>query len=253
MTILGINGGVRLGYQDVSAVLLRDGKVLAAVEEERLSRIKHSPGQLPYRSIQEVLSIAGLQMRDVDVVATHGSTWGDGYEEVLKRYFKYNFNASPKITRYHHHLCHAASTYYASGYEDAMVLTIDASGDGVSMQRAIGRGSELTIVEQVPRTNSLGILYSMMTQFCGFTRDSDEYKLMGLAPYGNPNRVDLSFLVDLNSKGFKVNQRYMYGAEPGQPQSSRQQAIFNKKVIDQLGAPRIPGSDLLKLKVIRLH
>ena len=103
----------------------------------------------------------------------------------------------------------------------------------------------VTTVE--PRTNSLGILYSMMTQFCGFTRDSDEYKLMGLAPYGNPNRVDLSFLVDLNSKGFKVNQRYMYGAEPGQPQSSRQQAIFNKKVIDQLGAPRIPGSDLSQL------
>jgi carbamoyltransferase len=247
MIILGINGGVRLGYQDVSAVLLRDGKILAAVEEERLSRIKHSPGQLPYRSIQEVLSIAGIEMRDVDVVATHGSTWGDGYEAMLKRYFKYTFNASPKVIRYHHHLCHAASAYYASGYEDAMVLTTDASGDSVSMQRAIGCGSELAVVEQVPRTNSLGILYSMMTQFCGFTRDSDEYKLMGLAPYGNPNRVDLSFLVDLSGKGFKVNQSYMFTAEPGQPQPSRQQAIFNPRLIDELGAPRIPESELSQL------
>ncbi|HAP68768.1 MAG TPA: hypothetical protein DCR04_03435 [Flavobacteriales bacterium] len=244
MIILGINGGVRLGYQDVSAVLIRDGKVLAAVEEERLSRIKHSPGQLPYRSINEVLSIAGLQMRDVELVATHGNTWGSGYEAVLERYFKYTFNASPKIIRYHHHLCHAASAYYASGYDEAMVLTMDASGDGDSMQRAIGRGSALAIEEQVPRTNSLGILYSMMTQFCGFTRDSDEYKLMGLAPYGNPNHVDLSFLVDLSGKGFEVNRHYMFSAEPGQPQPSRQQAIFNQSLIDELGAPRIPGSGL---------
>ena len=244
MIILGINGGVRLGYQDVSAVLLRDGKILAAVEEERLNRIKHSPGQLPYRSILEVLSIAGLQMRDVDLVATHGSTWGVEYETVLKRYFKYTFNASPKIIRYHHHLCHAASAYYASGFDDAMVLTTDASGDGVSMQRAIGQGSELKVVEEVPRTNSLGILYSMLTQFCGFTRDSDEYKLMGLAPYGNPNRIDLSFLVDLSSKGFLVNPQYLFSTEPGQPQASRQQAIFNQSVIEKLGNPRIPGSEL---------
>lgn len=244
MTILGINGGVRLGYQDVSAVVMRDGKILAAVEEERLNRVKHSPGQLPYRSILEVLSIAGIEMRDIDIVATHGSTWGMDYEEVLKRYFKYTFNTSPRIIRYHHHLCHAASTYYASGFEDAMVLTTDASGDGVSMQRAIGQGTTLNVVEEVPRTNSLGILYSMITQFCGFTRDSDEYKIMGLAPYGNPNRFDLSFLVDLSGKGFRVNSKYLFNAKPGQPQASRQQAIFNECLVEKLGSPREPGSEL---------
>jgi carbamoyltransferase len=193
MIILGINGGVRLGYQDVSAVLIRDGKLLAAVEEERLSRVKHSPGQLPYLSIIEVLSIANVKITEVDIVATHGSTWGEQYDEVLRSYFKYTFGHSPRFIRYHHHLCHAASAFYASGMQEAMVLTIDASGDGISLQKAIGKNDELIIEEQITRDNSLGIFYSMMTQFCGFTRDTDEYKLMGLAPYGDSKKIDLSF------------------------------------------------------------
>jgi carbamoyltransferase len=188
MIILGINGGVRLGYQDVSAVLIRDGKLLAAVEEERLSRVKHSPGQLPYLSIIEVLSIANVKITEVDIVATHGSTWGEQYDEVLRSYFKYTFGHSPRFIRYHHHLCHAASAFYASGMQEAMVLTIDASGDGISLQKAIGKNDELIIEEQITRDNSLGIFYSMMTQFCGFTRDTDEYKLMGLAPYGDSKK-----------------------------------------------------------------
>jgi carbamoyltransferase len=242
MVILGINGGVRLGYQDVSAVLLRDGEVLAAVEEERLTRVKHSPGQLPQLAVQEVLSLGGISIRDVDIIATHGSTWGEQYDEVLQRYFTHTFGHCPRIVRYHHHDCHAASAYFASGFDEAMVLTVDASGDGISLQRSIGRSGNLSLVERIPRENSLGILYAMLTQFCGFTRDTDEYKLMGLAPYGNADAVDLSFLLEKGNGSYRVNGDYLVQYAPGQPQGSRQQAVFNEKLIEKLGRPRLPGS-----------
>lgn len=242
MTILGINGGVRAGYQDVSAVLLRDGSIVAAVEEERLNRVKHSAGQLPFLAVQEVLALGGIGIHDVDMIATHGSTWGEQYDEAVREYFTYNFGHCPKIARYHHHLCHAASTYYASGMDEAMVLTVDASGDGISLQKAVGRNGKLEVLEQIGRNNSLGILYSMMTQFCGFTRDTDEYKLMGLAPYGHPEAVDLSGLLEIGNGTFRINGAYMKQYAPGQPQGSRQQAVFNQKLISELGQPRIPGS-----------
>ncbi len=242
MIALGINGGVRAGYQDVSAVLLRDGSVVAAVEEERLSRVKHSAGQLPFLAVHEVLSLGGISIREVDVIATHGSTWGVQYEDVLKEYFMYNFGHCPRILRYHHHLCHAASAYYASGMDEAMIITVDASGDGISLQKAIGRGVHLDVKEQITRDNSLGLFYAMMTQFCGFNRDTDEYKLMGLAPYGNPESIDLSFLLEWGNGTYQVNADFMKQYAPGKPQGSRQQAVFNQNLLQRLGSPRVPGS-----------
>lgn len=242
MTVLGINGGVRAGYQDVSAVLLCDGRIVAAVEEERLNRVKHSPGQLPFLAVHEVLALGCIGIHDVDVIATHGSTWGEQYDRVLKEYFTYNFGHCPQTVRYHHHLCHAASAYYASGMDGAMVLTVDASGDGISLQKAIGCNGKLEVLEQIGRDNSLGILYAMMTQFCGFTRDTDEYKLMGLAPYGNPDAVDLSFLLACANGAYQVDGDFMKQYAPGQPQGSRQQAVFNQHLTEKLGKPRLPGS-----------
>ncbi len=242
--VLGINGGVRMGYQDISAALSKNGEIIAAIEEERLNRIKHSPGQIPYLSIKKVLQIAQINLEEVDLVVSHGSTWGEAYESVLRKHFKMYFNYCPPINRVHHHLAHAASTYYASGFKEAMVLSIDASGDGISLQKAIGSDGNLEIVEQIPRTNSLGIYYSLITQFCGFTRDSDEYKLMGLAPYGDPNKIKLDWLLDTIDGGYKFNQNYIQKLEPGQPQPSRQQAIYDDKIFEILGNPRIPGSIL---------
>lgn len=90
MYILGINGGLRQGYQDVSAVLIKDGMVIAAVEEERLSRVKFSGGMLPYLSILEVLKIGNISIQDIDIVAYHGSTWSNEIDIKLKHYFKNN-------------------------------------------------------------------------------------------------------------------------------------------------------------------
>jgi predicted NodU family carbamoyl transferase len=126
-TVLGINGGVRLGYQDVSAVLMRDGIVIAAVEEERLSRVKFSAGQLPLKAIKEVLDIAGLNIHEIDVVAFHGLTWGDEILSVLNRHFDVHFGFVPVIKRYHHHDCHAPYDVPAHALVEVHTPTIPSS------------------------------------------------------------------------------------------------------------------------------
>ena len=239
MYILGINGGVRLGYRDASAVLYHKGEVIAAVEEERLNRIKSSPHQLPQLAIQQVLEIAGVSIQDVDVVATHGSTWGVQYEQVLKDYFETNFGYAPPIKRFHHHDCHAAGTFFSSGYEEALIFTFDNSGDGIGTQVAVGRKNTVEVLERIERPNSLGMFYGMATQYCGFVRDSDEYKLMGLAPYGNPN-IDLSEVLEVNEGSFTFNLDFIKEILPGQPQPSVQQAIFSEKLTEKFGKNRNP-------------
>jgi len=116
MLVLGINGGFRPGYQDTSAVLVKDGKAIYAVEEERFTRIKHSPGQIPEKSIQWILEQQNISTHDIDLVASHGITFGEEFESKLKKYFQYYFKQCPPIFRVHHHLSHAASAYYASGF-----------------------------------------------------------------------------------------------------------------------------------------
>lgn len=244
MYILGINGGVRAGYQDVSAVLLKDGEVIYAIAEERLNRKKHSAGQLPFLAIQAALKYENISMQDIAYVATHGSTWGEEYEKVVEEYLRYSFGHSPKIVRIHHHLAHAASAYYGSPFNESMILTMDASGDGISMQKAIGREGRIEIIEQIPRTNSLGIFYSIMTQFCGFTRDTDEYKLMGLAPYGDASRIDLREVLDVSNNSFELNNKFLKEIKAGAPQGSRQQAAFSNKLVQLLGEPRVAVSEL---------
>jgi carbamoyltransferase len=236
MYILGINGGVRIGYRDASAVLLQDGQIVAAIEEERLNRTKGSPSQLPEMAIHQVLKIAGISMQDVAVVATHGSTWGEQYLAVLKNFLKTNFGHAPDIMRFHHHDCHAAGAFFASGFENAAILTVDNSGDGISTQISKGTASGIEVVGRWERPNSLGLFYGMMTQFCGFTRDSDEYKLMGLAPYGKAN-IDLQSILNISNSDYELNTDFIQSILPGQPQPTVQQAIYNEK-LEQLLGPR---------------
>lgn len=244
MKILGINGGVRMGYQDTSAALVIDGKLMAAVEEERLNRIKHAPGQLPEWSIRNVLASEGLDIHDIDAVASHGSTWGDTYEEVLRGYFTHSFGHCPKIVRVHHHDAHAASAFFASGFNEAMVLTMDSSGDGVSTQLAAGSGSCIRTLERFERPDSLGMFYSLITQFCGFVRDRDEYKLMGLAAYGDPERFEFDWLLTPNSGRYALNPIYFKEVKPGQPQGTRQEMMFSERLTERLGPRRLPHAPL---------
>ena len=242
MYILGINGGVRLGYRDASAVLTYNGEIIAAVEEERLNRIKSSPHQLPELAISQVLEIAKISIQDIAIVATHGSTWGERYEDVLKNFFETNFGHFPTLMRFHHHDCHAAGSYFSSGFEEALVFTFDNSGDGIGTQVTLAKGNQLKVLERKERPNSLGIFYAMVTQYCGFVRDSDEYKLMGLAPYGNPN-IDLSDILKVDEDGFELNLEYIQKIEPGQPQPIVQQAIYSEKLIKKFGKRRLPQEE----------
>jgi carbamoyltransferase len=242
--VLGINGGVRPGYQDVSAVLLCDGKLEAAIEEERLNRIKHSAGQLPILSVQEVIRIGGITIQDVAVVAFHGSTWEASIENVLKSHFENYFGYCPPIKRFHHHLCHAASTYYASGFEESLILTVDGSGDGMSATISLGNKNGIRTLKEFARPQSLGIFYSMITQLCGFTRDADEYKLMGLAAYGDASAYNLDWLLHNTNEGYQFDTDYLVDILPGQPSPSRYEMLFHIGLSDKLGLKRRITNDI---------
>jgi carbamoyltransferase len=244
MYILGINGGVRIGNQDTSATLLRDGEVVLAVEEERLNRIKHAPGQLPELSIYECLKKAGIGMKDVDIVVSHGATYGSVYTGILEDYFKYTFGHCPELMFIHHHEAHAASAFWGSSFDKAMVVTFDASGDGVSTQLAVGEGNKINVIKRIARPNSLGIFYSLMTQFCGFRRDCDEYKLMGLSAYGDRNKYDFSWLLDYSNGEFLLNNNALKHVPPGGSQPSRQEMAFSELVLEKLGQKRLKEKEI---------
>jgi len=245
MLILGISGGFRQGYQDASACLVEDGKVLAAIEEERLSRIKHSPGKLPFRAISEVLNMSGRSIQDVDEIAFHGSTWGDHIDEKLKDYFQNYFGCVPTIRRHHHHDCHAASTFFASKFDEALIITSDSSGDGVSLQVSVGRDNKIKCLKRYDRPNSLGIFYSLITQYCGYTKESDEYKLMGLSSYGNREGHDLSFLIDFNNGELSINQKFLISIPPRTPSPHKDEMLFSKAFVAKMGKPRrLPGKPI---------
>jgi carbamoyltransferase len=232
--ILGINGGVRPGYQDISAVLMHNGKVIAAVEEERLNRVKHAAGQLPILSIKEVLRIGRIGIKEISVVAFHGSTWQASIDDVLKSHFENHFGYCPLIKRYHHHDCHAASAFYPSGLEEALVITVDGSGDGVCTQISVGRQGKLELLHRYERPQSLGMFYSVFTQLCGFTRDADEYKLMGLAAYGQSGKYNLNDILSITGKGYQFNEEYMVQILPGQSSPTRHEMLFSNKLTSAL-------------------
>ena len=235
MKILGINGGLRQAYQDVSACLVIDGVLVAAIEEERLNRIKFSAGKLPYLSVLEVLKIGNITIQDVDMIAFHGSTWDAEIDPRLTAFFENHFGYAPPIKRYHHHDCHAASTFYSSEFDEALVITNDNSGDGISFQVMHGKGTELTLLKRISRPDSLGLFYQIITQYCGFTKDSDEYKVMGLSSYGNRNRFDFQFLIDFVDGELIINRDYIFVPQPGAPSMHKDEVVFNQAFIDKMG------------------
>ena len=238
MYILGINGGFRPGYQDVSAVLVKNGNVIAAIEEERISRVKHSPGKLPYLSVIEVLKIAGISIRDVNTIAFHGITWNADIEDKLVAYFNNHFGYCPEIMRFHHHDCHAVSTYVMSQFDEALSFTLDNSGDGISFQVSKIKQNKIETIYRSERPHSLGIFYSLITQYAGFTRDKDEYKVMGLSSYGDRTKFDFSFLIHITDGKINFEEQYLEPILPGQPGSHRDEMLYNQHFIHKMGKDR---------------
>lgn len=215
MNILGISAF----YHDSAAALLQDGKIIAAAQEERFTRIKHDPN-FPTQAIKYCLEESGLTIDKLDAIVFYDKPLLK-FERLLETYYAFSpkgllsfLTAIPvwlkekmflkrmiyqelkeiedydkksfKLLFPEHHLSHAASAFYPSNYEDAAILTIDGVGEWATVSICHGKGKDITILKELQFPHSLGLLYSAFTYYTGFKVNSGEYKLMGLAPYGNP-------------------------------------------------------------------
>lgn len=213
MLILGINAY----HGDSSACLIRDGVLVAAAEEERFRRIKHWAG-FPSESIRYCLEAAGISLSEVEHVAINrdpkanllkkvsftlkkrpdfglvldrlknAREWSSIEENFAKAFSNQPFKA--EVHHIEHHLAHLSSVFHVSPFDEAVIVSVDGFGDFASAAWGVGRGSEITIDDKVYFPHSLGIFYQALTQYIGFPHYGDEYKVMGLAPYGEPNFMD---------------------------------------------------------------
>jgi len=236
--------GVSAFYHDSAAALLCDGEIIAAAQEERFTRKKHDSG-FPENAIDYCLKEAGVKLADVDHVAFYDKPFLK-FERLLETYlafapkgfrsfnlavpvwlreklfqknllikefekFSSETNWDEKLLFSEHHLSHAASAFYPSPFEEAVVLTMDGVGEWATTSVAFGSGNRLEVHKEIHFPHSLGLLYSAFTYYTGFKVNSGEYKLMGLAPYGEPKYVDLirEHLLDVKEDGsFWLNQDY---------------------------------------------
>ena len=276
--ILGINAY----HGDVSAVLVSDGELVAAVEEERFRRIKHCAG-FPSRSIEACLALAAIEPGDVDHFAISRDPRAHVLRKILfalthrpgKALVRDRLKNREKLhdvpgelasvlelprehvtKRLHwveHHPAHLASAFFVSPFEDAAVCAIDGFGDFVSTSTATGRGAELSILGRTFFPHSLGLLYLAVTQYLGFPSYGDEYKVMGLAPYGEPRFVDaLERLLTLEPRGgFKLILPYFRHASEGVEMTWDEGAptigpVFTDALAELLGPQRSPDEDVTR-------
>jgi len=209
--------GLSFYYHDGSAALVHDGKLVAAGEEERFSRRKHDPGY-PERAIAFCLKQAGITIDDVDYVVFYEKPFVK-FERLLLTAFS-TFPKSLKVFRESmlswmqkklwvgsliadklgipkskllyadHHMSHAAASFFCSPFEEAAILTLDGAGEWTTSTMGVGRGTKIEIIKEMRFPHSVGLLYSAFTAYCGFEVNEGEYKLMGMAPYGEPKYVD---------------------------------------------------------------
>ena len=236
--------GISAFYHDSAAALLVDGEIIAAAQEERFTRKKHDP-HYPRLAVDYVLSETGLRLSDIDYIAFYDKPFLK-FERLLETYVAFaprglrsfsmsmpvwlreklfqkdllfkdlkqhdpSFNDVSKMLFSEHHYSHAASAFFPSPFEEAVVLTLDGVGEWATTTVAIGRGRELEIAKEIHFPHSVGLLYSAATYYTGFKVNSGEYKVMGLAPYGQPRFKDLILdkLIDLKDDGsFRLDQSY---------------------------------------------
>lgn len=235
MYLLGISGGILAGNQDGAAALIKDGEVIAAAEEERFLMVKHASGLLPLRAIKYCLKEAGITIRDVESVSFPGETY-ENFTEILGDYFDFHFGFAPPIKLVMHHNAHAAASYCAWNEDPALILTMDFSGDRISTYAAVGEKGNIREIYRVGKPNSLGIFYSMLTQYLGFEKDNDEFKVMGLSSYGNRDRFDFKDVLCVKDETYQLNyQKYMrHGSDPSKPAPSKQERLY----ANNLGLPQ---------------
>jgi len=258
--------GLSAFYHDSAACLLRDGEIIAAVSEERLTRQKGDP-DFPRRAVDYCLSSAGIGVSDLSAVGFYDKPLLK-FERILETYlgvvprgFRSFLLAGPlwikdklyidkqlkdelgyrgEILYSEHHESHAASAFFPSPYEEAAILTMDGVGEWATASIGVGRGNDIEILDELHWPDSLGLLYSAFTYYTGFKVNSGEYKVMGLAPYGEPKYVDIIYkeLVDLREDGsFRLNQKYFNYLTGLTMTNGEFDRLFG-------GAPRVPESKL---------
>jgi carbamoyltransferase len=266
MNILGISAY----YHDSAACLVRDGEIIAAAQEERFTRKKHDAA-FPSLATQYCLEHAGLSVADLDLVAfyekpllkfdrileTHLSFWPAGFkmftmaipvwlkEKVFMSrniYSALNGDYKRRLVFLEHHESHAASAFFPSPFKEAAILTLDGVGEWATGSISVGRGNNIELLQEQRFPSSLGLLYSALTYFTGFKVNSGEYKLMGLAPYGEPVYAQLMLdeLLDLKPDGsFRLNMDYFAYCTHDVMTSKKMERLFG-------GPPREPEAPIAK-------
>jgi len=236
--------GISAFYHDSAAALVREGEIVAAAQEERFTRRKHDP-RFPANAVSYCLAEAGMQLSDLDYVVFYDKPFLK-FERLLETYLAFapkgfrsfrmampvwlreklflkdllvrELGAWPgandwtdRLLFSEHHLSHAASAFFPSPFEEAVVLTMDGVGEWTTTSLSVGRGNDLQIQREIHFPHSLGLLYSAFTYYTGFKVNSGEYKVMGLAPYGEPKYVKTIYdnLIDVKADGsFRLNMDY---------------------------------------------
>ena len=258
--------GISAFYHDSAACLVRDGEIAAAAQEERFSRIKHDPG-FPRNAVHYCLREGGISAAELDYVGfydkplltferlleTHLGTAPRGIRLFWKsmavwlkqklwipQTIEKELGCDVPVLFGEHHESHAASAFYPSPFQEAAIMTLDGVGEWTTTSYGYGQGNEIHTLAEIKFPHSLGLLYSAFTYFTGFKVNSGEYKLMGLAPYGEPRYVDriLEHLIDLKEDGsFKLDTRYFDYLSGLRMTNERFADLFD-------GPPRQPESPL---------
>jgi carbamoyltransferase len=238
--------GISCYYHDAAAALLSEGQIVAAAEEERFSRLKHD-SDFPAHSIRFCLEAGGLEARELDYVVFYEKPFVVFREAMvhwlldklwIKGRIRSELGVEPdKILFCEHHLSHAASCFLPSPFQEAAILTVDGVGEWTTTAVGHGRGTDVTITKELRFPHSLGLLYSAFTAYLGFQVNEGEYKVMGMAPYGEPKYADkVHRLIEINDDGsFWLDMGYFsyhYSLEK----------TFNRKFVELFGPPRPPES-----------
>ncbi len=267
--------GVSAFYHDSAAALVDDGRIVAAAQEERFSRKKHD-ARFPKNAIEFVLKQGGVKLADIDAVAFYDKPFLK-FERLLETYLAFaprgfrsfrmamplwlreklfqkdllrdefkkfapDFDWQKKLLFSEHHLSHAASAYFPSPFDEAVVLTMDGVGEWATTSVCIGKGNKLEVIRELHFPHSIGLLYSAFTYYTGFKVNSGEYKVMGLAPYGEPKYKDLILekLLDLREDGtFHLDQSYFDYCTGLRMTNDKFHALFG-------GPPRQPDKEMLE-------
>ena len=269
--------GISAFFHDSAACILKNGKIIAAAQEERFTRKKHDP-DYPYNAIEFVLKYSNLKLSEVDKIVFFEKPFLK-FERLLETYVAFaprgfvsfakampiwikeklfqkkllfnklkqhdqDYKSDKNIFFSDHHLSHAASAFFPSPFDEAVILTADGVGEWATTTVAVGNNNKLEVKKEIHFPHSLGLLYSAFTFYIGFKVNSGEYKLMGLAPYGNPIYEDkIKQLIDLKEDGtFRLNQKYFNYATGLTMTNKKFDGLFGQK-------PRNPKNE----KITQFH